>query len=123
MKRTLLLLALAAVAGSAWAKLPPPTPEEAAKAAESAARAKWAGQVGAYKVCEIQNRIAAKFGKPRPADVSAMPACVEPGPFAYTPPAAKPIEASGAHSPTGNANSPPSTGAPTLPTQAAAPKS
>lgn len=122
MKRTLLLLALPALIGSAWAKLPPPTPEVAAKAAESAARAKWSGQVGAYQLCQVQDRIAAKFGKPRQADVSAMPACVQPGPFVYTPASEKPIEASGAHSPPGNANSPPSTGAPTQPMQAA-PKS
>nr|WP_211300726.1 hypothetical protein [Simplicispira suum] len=118
MKRTLSLLALSCMLGSASAKLPPPTPEQAAKAAENAARAKWTGQVSAYQVCEVQDRIAARFGKPRPADAPSMPACVEPGPFAYTPPAEKPIEASGAHSPPSNANSPPSTGGSTPPTQA-----
>jgi hypothetical protein len=122
MKRTLWLLALSALIGSAWAKLPPPAPEVAAKAAESAARAKWAGQMDAFQLCQVQDRIAAKFGKPRQADASAMPACVQPGPFSYTPPAEKPMEASGAHSPPGNASSPPSTGAPTQPMQAA-PKS
>ncbi|TFZ01529.1 hypothetical protein [Ramlibacter rhizophilus] len=39
----------------------------------------------------------------------AAVACMDPGPFAYTPPAQKPLEASGAHSPTGTAISPPST--------------
>ncbi len=34
--------------------------------------------------------------------------CVEPGPFAYNPPEEKPLETSGAHSPTGTAASPPS---------------
>lgn len=38
--------------------------------------------------------------------------CADPGPFAYTPPEQKPIEASGAHSPPGNASSPPSTNTP-----------
>jgi hypothetical protein len=38
--------------------------------------------------------------------------CADPGPFAYTPPEQKPLEASGAHSPPGNATSPPSTKAP-----------
>ena len=37
------------------------------------------------------------------------PACADPGPFTYTPPEAKPLEASGAHSPAGTATSPPST--------------
>jgi hypothetical protein len=34
--------------------------------------------------------------------------CAEPGPFAYNPPEQKPLEAAGAHSPTGTAASPPS---------------
>jgi hypothetical protein len=39
---------------------------------------------------------------------SAPPPCNEPGPFAYNPPEQKPLETSGAHSPTGTAASPPS---------------
>ncbi|WP_298926161.1 hypothetical protein [uncultured Ramlibacter sp.] len=38
--------------------------------------------------------------------------CTDPGPFAYTPPEQKPLEASGAHSPPGTASSPPSTKTP-----------
>ncbi|MES2939635.1 MAG: hypothetical protein V4864_18270 [Pseudomonadota bacterium] len=38
--------------------------------------------------------------------------CADPGPFAYTPPDQKPLEASGAHSPTGTATSPPSVNKP-----------
>lgn len=38
--------------------------------------------------------------------------CADPGPFAYTPPEQKPLEAAGAHSPAGNANSPPNTKTP-----------
>ena len=34
--------------------------------------------------------------------------CADPGPFAFTAPSEKPLEASGAHSPAGNATSPPS---------------
>jgi hypothetical protein len=34
--------------------------------------------------------------------------CADPGPFAYNPPEQKPLETSGAHSPTGTAASPPS---------------
>lgn len=51
-------------------------------------------------------------GAPTPAP------CADPGPFAYTPPEQKPLEASGAHSPPGNATSPPST---TTPAATAAP--
>ncbi len=42
--------------------------------------------------------------------VAAVPLtpCADPGPFAYNPPEQKPLEASGAHSPAGNATSPPS---------------
>ena len=46
------------------------------------------------------------------AAVAAGPAtpvgCADPGPFAFTAPSEKPLEASGAHSPAGNATSPPS---------------
>lgn len=46
------------------------------------------------------------------AAVAAGPAtptpCADPGPFAYVAPSEKPLEASGAHSPAGNASSPPS---------------
>jgi hypothetical protein len=38
----------------------------------------------------------------------AIPACGDPGPFAYAPPEQKPLETSGAHSPAANASSPPS---------------
>jgi hypothetical protein len=34
--------------------------------------------------------------------------CADPGPFAYNAPEQKPLETSGAHSPAGNATSPPS---------------
>jgi hypothetical protein len=40
--------------------------------------------------------------------VVAVPGCADPGPFAYAPPAQKPLETSGAHSPAANATSPPS---------------
>jgi hypothetical protein len=43
-----------------------------------------------------------------PAAPVVIPPCVNPGPFAYTPAEQKPLETSGAHSPAGNATSPPS---------------
>lgn len=43
-----------------------------------------------------------------PVAAAAPPACQDPGPFAYNPPEQKPLETSGAHSPSGTAASPPS---------------
>ena len=47
--------------------------------------------------------------------------CADPGPFAYNPPEQKPLETSGAHSPSGTAASPPSVRAESA-TMAPAPK-
>lgn len=49
-------------------------------------------------------------GTPAPAVAAApvIPPCADPGPFAYNPPSQTPLETSGAHSPAGNASSPPS---------------
>lgn len=115
MKKIVILCGLA-LAGTAFAKLPPPaTPEAKAKAAEAAARTAWTGKVEAYKLCQSQDKVAAKYrasaaaaGKQLPP-APATPPCADPGPFAYTPPEQKPVEASGAHSPAGTAAAPPST--------------
>ena len=119
LKLSALVLALAAP--MAWAKLPPApaTPEAKIKAAEAAAKTAWSGKVDAYKLCLAQDRVAAAYrasaassGKPVPTAV-ATPPCADPGPFAFMPPAdAKPLEASGAHSPATTAASPPSTNQP-----------
>jgi len=116
MKKILIVCGLA-LAGTAFAKLPAPaaTPEAKAKAAEAAARTTWSSKVEAYQLCQSQDRVAARYresaaaaGKQLPA-APAAPPCTDPGPFAYTPPDQKPIEAAGAHSPPGTASSPPST--------------
>lgn len=145
--------ALAASCGLALATIPPPDAAAQAKAAEAAAKAAWQSKVAAYELCQVQDRIAARYksnhaktaapaagaassamaaasapqpapqtaplaqggGTPVPevgAAVKPLPPCMNPGPFAYTPPDQKPLEASGAHSPTGNAISPPSVNAP-----------
>ena|SRR3569832_2027954 len=136
MKKTLLALAAAALALGALAKLPPPDDAAKAKAAETAAKAAWQAKADAYLLCKSQDKVAAKYGKhngkmtpvsakpaasaaskpasaasgsaPTPAVASAPPPCADPGPFAYNPPEQKPLETSGAHSPAGNAASPPS---------------
>ena len=47
-------------------------------------------------------------GATTPVAAAAPPPCADPGPFAYNKPEEKPLETSGAHSPAGNATSPPS---------------
>jgi len=109
-----------------------------AKAAETAAKAGWQAKVDAYQTCKVQDKIAAKYGKAgakhaAPTPAAAKPAatasaasaaaaaasgtpvasappppCMDPGPFAVNAPEQKPLETSGAHSPAGNATSPPS---------------
>lgn len=158
MIRWIMSAAALAVSATAMAKLPAPTLDEAAKAkaAETAARTAWQGKVDAYKLCQAQDRVVAKYrsggGKsaaltpvvakpagaapaaaapaaaapaptptpttasqggstPVPVGAAVMPAippCADPGPFAYAPPAQKPLETSGAHSPAATASSPPS---------------
>ncbi|CAN7533801.1 hypothetical protein LJR129_003748 [Acidovorax sp. LjRoot129] len=131
-RSSLLAVCAVGVCTLASAKLPAPSPEAAAKAAEAAAKTAWAGKVDNYKLCLAQDKVAAHYRKTQSAAKPATPttattavsasACADPGPFAYTPPEAKPLEASGAHSPPGTASSPPSTVTPAAAT-ASAPKS
>ena len=106
---------LIAASSVALAKLPPLSDEAKAKAAETAAKAAWTGKVDAYLLCKSQDKAAASYYKTAKAagkdakPAPATPPCVDPGPFAYKPPEAKPIEAAGAHSPSATATSPPST--------------
>ena len=94
MKKTLLTLAALLVAGSSLAKLPAPSDDAKAKAAEAAAKAAWSGKVDGYQLCKSQDRVAAAYYKSakaagketRPA--KEMPACADPGAFVYPPPAA-----------------------------------
>jgi hypothetical protein len=117
MKRLGIALALAGISTLAVAKLAPPSDEAKAKAAETAAKAAWTDKVSGYQLCMAMDRVAARYlaeaGKAGKAvQPTPTPACADPGPFVYAPPAAKPIEAAGAHSPPATAVSPPSTKAP-----------
>ena len=118
------------------AKLPPPSDEAKAKAAETAAKAAWTDKVGAFQLCRATDKLAARYlaeagkvGKPATPTPTPTPTppCTDPGPFVFeppvavaanapattpTPPASKPLESAGAHSPPGNAVSPPSTKTP-----------
>ena len=106
------LIITAALAAPAFAKLPPPSDEAKAKAAETAAKTAWSDKVGAYQLCQAMNRAAehyrktaASTGQQAPAAVET-PACADPG--AYAPPAASaPLQSAGAHSPATMATSPP----------------
>lgn len=115
MKQSLIFAAALVLGTTALAKLPAPSDEAKAKAAETAAKAAWSGKVDAFQLCKSQDRVAAAYfksakvaGKEAKAPV-ATPACADPGAFVYTPPeAVKVQEAAGAHSPPGTAISPPS---------------
>jgi hypothetical protein len=116
MKSAAVVLFAALAAGPLLAKLPAPSDEAKAKAAEAAAKAAWSDKVGVYKLCLSMDKAAATYrssakaaGKEAPA-ADPMPACADPGPFVAPVDAAapKPTEASGAHSPPGMAVSPPS---------------
>ena len=105
-----------ALAGSAFATLPPPTEEATAKAVESAAKTAWSDKVAAYQTCVAMERTAEAYrnslkaeGKDAPAPVATAP-CVDPGTYVspVSPMASKPLEAAGAHSPPDTAVSPPS---------------
>jgi hypothetical protein len=138
MKQLLVPSLLAAACGLAFAKLPASDDAAKAKAAETAAKAAWQAKVDAFQLCKAQDKVAAAYkknggkngNKPVATPVAATPAasgasgaatngtpaaasappppCTDPGPFAYNPPEQKPLEASGAHSPSGTAASPPS---------------
>ena len=109
---------LAGSSAAVVAKLPALSDDAKAKAAEAAAKGAWSDKVAAYHLCQSMDKVADGYrkgakssGKEAPAPV-ATPACTDPGPFvAPTPVAQKPLEASEAHSPAGNATSPPSVNA------------
>jgi hypothetical protein len=94
MKRTATLsLLLVLLVGAAVARLPAPSDEARAKAAEAAAKTAHAGKVDAYKLCLSIDKVAADYhtrakaaGKEVKPAVET-PACADPGAFVYTPPA------------------------------------
>jgi hypothetical protein len=121
------VIAAALCSAAALAKLPPPSDDAKAKAAEAAAKSAYGDKVAAYKLCQSMDKVAAAYladAKKAGKNVKPMPTppCADPGPFAYTPQAQKPLEASGAHSPPGNATSPPSTNVPAKDAQGPAKK-
>lgn len=95
MKKTFLLMALAAVSTAALAKLPAPVLDDAAKAKADEAKAKTAhtGKVDAYKLCLSMDKVAAHYQKTAAATgkaakpATATPPCADPGPFVWPAPA------------------------------------
>jgi hypothetical protein len=114
MKKCIIPLLMVLASSAALSKLPALSDEAKAKAAETAAKTAWSGKVDAYLLCKWQDKAAASYYQSAKAagkttkPAAALPACTEPGPFAYMPPDAKPLEAAGAHSPATTATSPPS---------------
>jgi hypothetical protein len=90
---SLVVATLVAAAAPAYAKLPPPSDEAKAKAAEAAAKTAHGNKVAAYQLCKSMDSTAAAYyakakkeGRAvKPAETTA--ACADPGPFVYTPPA------------------------------------
>ena len=83
MKMIAFIMALG-LAGSAWAKLPAPSEEAKAKAAEAAAKTAHAGKVDNYKLCKSIERVAAhvqKTNKTKMGKPTDTPACADPGPY------------------------------------------
>jgi hypothetical protein len=98
MKKSLINLAALALASlfslSAMAKLPAPSDEAKAKAAEAAAKTAHSNKVADFQLCKSREKVAAHYyktakasGKPTNPPV-ATPACADPGPYVAAAPAA-----------------------------------
>ncbi len=79
-------------AAVALAKLPAPSDEAKAMAAEAAAKTNWSTQTANFQLCKSMDEVAAgymaqakKAGKETKPAV-ATPACADPGGFVYVPP-------------------------------------
>lgn len=104
-RTTTFALLLAVLVGTAVAKLPAPSDEAKAKAAEAAAKTAHAGKVDAYKLCLSMDKVAADYhAKTKAAGKEVKPAvetpaCADPGAFVYTPPGAASAPAAAASAP------------------------
>lgn len=101
LKSILAICSALLLCGTVVAKLPAPSDEAKAKAAEAAAKTAWSGKVDGYLLCKSQDKVAAHFyktakagGKETRTAVASAP-CADPGPFVYAPaaPAASPATA------------------------------
>jgi hypothetical protein len=96
MKKYLLVVSSLAIAFGAAAKLPAPSEEAKAKAAEAAAKAAHGNKVADYQLCKSREKVAAHYyktnGKGKAAP-TATPACVDPGAYKPAETAAAPAAA------------------------------
>lgn len=85
MKKFVLLMSALTIGALAQAKLPAPSEEAKAKAAEAAAKTAHANKVADYQLCKSREKVAAHYykttGKGKPAAKEATPACADPGPY------------------------------------------
>jgi hypothetical protein len=85
--------ALALAASTAFAKLPALSDEAKAKADEAAAKTAHGNKVANFQLCQSMDKVAAGYyagAKKAAKDTkppTATPACENPGPFVYAPPA------------------------------------
>ena len=113
MKPSLVTFA-ALIAAPVFATLPPAPEAAKDQAKDAAAKSAWSDKVAAYKLCLSMDRTADAYRRARkeageaPPQPMQTPSCVDPGPFA----APKPLEASGAHSPSDTAATPPGSNTP-----------
>ena len=89
-KRSLLAISSVAVLVSlttsvALAKLPAPSDEAKAKAAEAAAKTAWSGKIDNFLLCKWQDKTAGHYYKTAKSTkaAAATPACADPGAFVY----------------------------------------
>lgn len=91
MKQILVFLAAGVVASVTFAKLPAPSDEAKAKAAEAGAKAAHGNKVADFQLCKSREKTAAYYYKSAKAagketkPPMETPACADPGAFVYTP--------------------------------------
>jgi len=113
----LLATLLLGLSASAFAKLPPPSDEAKAKAAEAAAKTAHTAKADGYLLCKAQDKVAAhvqRTNKAKAGKPIATPPCADPGKFVYTPPEASPTAAAPAATPAAT-SAPAATPAPAAP--------
>lgn len=91
MKSTFVMLVVGAMSLAAVAKLPAPSDEAKAKAAEAAAKTAHTGKTDNYLLCKYQDKAAASYYKTAKSNgketksAATLPPCADPGPFVYAP--------------------------------------
>ena len=99
MKKTLFVLSALALSFGAVAKLPAPSDEAKAKAAESAAKTAHGNKVADFQLCKSREKVAAHYYKTAKSTgaktnpPTATPACVDPGVYKPAEQAAAPAAA------------------------------